>query len=71
MRQYSVGDTVRIVNQYTGRLSGNYTVCKVSPTGKKVTICKPEFKTGCEVFNYQPTFNRFHNDYSGTMHPVR
>ena len=68
---FTVGDRVKTVGKYSGIVSANtYTVIAVSAKGNKVTIYKPEFKTGKEVFNVRnkgTDYENVSNDYTGYL----
>lgn len=68
--QFKVGDRVMTIGRYSGLRSGPYTVVKVSPTGAKVTIYKPEFQTKKEEFNFFSSYGtagRYANNYTGFL----
>lgn len=69
-QKLTVNSQAFIINKYSGRKAGPFTVLAVSTKGNKVTIARPDFTTGKESFTFKPSNDQFTNDYSGSLHSV-
>ena len=68
---FYVGAKAMILNKYTGRKTGPFVVLAVTPTGKTVTIARPDFANKEEKFKSVKEYSGKHyNDYSGFLFPV-
>ena len=65
---FSLNSQAFIVNKYTGRKSGPFIVLAITPTGKTVTIARPDFATKTEQFKTCAFYDgKYFNDYSGFL----
>ena len=61
----AVGQEIYIIGKYSGR-SIVGTVTRVTPSGKQVMVQHPQMNMP-HKFIWQPTINRFFNDYCGYL----